>query len=71
MATFKPREVLSILKKLGYSKVRQSGSHIIMHHVQMQRTVIVPMHAKDLKQGTLNSIIKQADSTIEMFIKLK
>jgi predicted RNA binding protein YcfA (HicA-like mRNA interferase family) len=30
MTSFKPREVIKILKKLGYLEKRQAGSHIIM-----------------------------------------
>ncbi|MEK7517368.1 MAG: type II toxin-antitoxin system HicA family toxin [Patescibacteria group bacterium] len=71
MAAFKPREVISILQKLGFIRKRQTGSHVIMYNSNPQRTIPVPMHAKDIKKGLLRSIIKQAESTEQIFLKLK
>lgn len=71
MASFKPREVISILQKLGFIRKRQTGSHAIMHNPSSRKTIPVPMHAKDIKKGLLRSIIKQADSTEKEFLKLR
>lgn len=71
MASFKPREVISILQKLGFIRKRQTGSHVIMNNPSSKRTIPVPMHAKDIKKGLMQSIIKQADSTEKEFLKLK
>jgi predicted RNA binding protein YcfA (HicA-like mRNA interferase family) len=71
MASFRSKEVITILQKLGFTQKRQTGSHLIMYSSSLKRTIPVPMHSKDLKTGTLRSIIKQADSTEEEFLKLK
>lgn len=71
MASFKPKEIVTILQKLGYVKKRQTGSHIIMFHSVSKITIPVPMHSKDVKRGLLLGIIKQANSTEKEFIKLK
>ena len=71
MPSFKSREVISVLQKLGFIQKRQTGSHIIMYNPNSKRTIPVPVHNKDLKTGTLRSIIKQADSKEETFLKLK
>lgn len=71
MASFKPKEVISILQKLGFLKKRQSGSHAVMFHPESQIAISVPMHTKDVKKGLMKSIIKQAKCTEEEFIKLK
>ncbi len=71
MASFKSKEVISILQKLGFIQKRQTGSHLIMYNSVTKRTIPVPMHNKDLKAGTLRSIIKQAESTEKEFLKLK
>lgn len=71
MAAFKPREVISILQKLGFIRKRQTGSHIIMHKRDLRRTIPIPLHTKDIKKGLMRSIIKQADSTEKEFLKLK
>ena len=71
MASFKPKEVISILKKLGYIKKRQTGSHIIMYNAKTKVAIPVPMHTKDVKRGLLLGIAKQASSTEKEFLKLK
>ena len=71
MASFKAREVVKILKKLGYIQKRQTGSHLIMYSPETKRIIPVPIHAGDIKKGLLRGIIKQADSTEKEFLKLK
>lgn len=71
MASFKPKEIVSILQKLGFLKKRQTGSHLVLFHPQSQIVISVPMHTKDVKKGLMKSIIKQANSTEEEFLKFK
>lgn len=71
MASFKPKEIVRILKKLGFMQKRQSGSHLIMYHPEKRRIIPVPMHTKDLKRGLVASVIKQAESTEEEFLQLR
>ena len=71
MASFKPKEVLSILQKLGFVRKRQTGSHVVMYNPNLKVNIAVPIHAKDLKRGLLLGITKQANSSEEEFIKLK
>lgn len=71
MASFKAREIVRILEKLGYIQKRQTGSHVIMFNPSRKRIITVPMHAKELKKGLVRGIIKQAESTEKEFLKLK
>lgn len=71
MASFKPKEIVSVLAKLGFVRKRQSGSHAIMFHPDTKITIPVPVHAKEMKRGLLLGIIKQAKSSEEEFSKLK
>lgn len=71
MASFKPREIIKILQKLGFINKRQSGSHVIMFSPVSKTTIPVPLHKKDVKRGLLLGIIKQANSTEKEFIKLR
>jgi mRNA interferase HicA len=71
MASFKAREIVKILEKLGFVKKRQTGSHLILHNPKRNLTIPVPMHAKELKKGLLKAVIKQAASTEEEFLRLK
>lgn len=56
----KPKEMVKLLKKNGFTEVSQNGSHIKMRNQENGRQVIVPLHNKDLKKGTEQAILKQA-----------
>lgn len=71
MPAFKPKEVISILNKLGFIRKRQTGSHVIMYSPKSGITISVPMHTKDIGRGLLKSIIKNAESSEAEFLKLK
>lgn len=71
MASFKPKEVISILKKLGFTEKRQTGSHLMMYHSGKNKIIPIPIHPRDIKKGLIKGIIKQAESTEKEFIKLK
>lgn len=55
------REILKMLHKDGWYIVNQEGSHISLKHPAKPGKVTVPSHNGDLKPGTLNSILKQAE----------
>ena len=58
-------EALKALERLGFSVTRQAGSHVRM--IRGNRRVTVPMH-RDLVVGTLQSILRQADISVEDFV---
>ncbi|MEA1925314.1 MAG: type II toxin-antitoxin system HicA family toxin [Candidatus Altiarchaeota archaeon] len=50
-----------ILKRRGFSPVRQKGSHIALHKTVDEKTFLVVVPRKSpVKKGTLISILKQA-----------
>jgi predicted RNA binding protein YcfA (HicA-like mRNA interferase family) len=55
-------EVCRALKRLGFEFVRQTGSH--RHFVKEDLHPCVPMH-REIKPKTLQSILKQANITLE------
>ena len=65
-----PSRVVKALKRAGFVKARQTGSHLILWHPQTKRIVSVPIHAKTLKKGLLSGIIKEASLTLEEFLEL-
>lgn len=71
MPAFKPKEVISILTKLGFIKKRQTGSHAIMYSPRLGKTIPVPIHTKDTGKGLVKSIIKNVESSEEEFLRLK
>lgn len=59
LPSIKPQEVIRILKQIGFTKARQTGSHFILVDKENRNIIVVPVHAnKDIKKGTLRSIIK-------------
>jgi predicted RNA binding protein YcfA (HicA-like mRNA interferase family) len=67
----RPAEVIRALEHAGFFVRRVKGSHYVLKHpVKSTLLVIVPLHNRDLKRGTLQSIIKQAGLTIEEFLEL-
>ncbi len=59
------RECLSALQRMGFSVVRQKGSHIVLR--RGSSGCVVPNH-KEIRTGTLSGILKQAGVTPEEFI---
>ena len=65
----KPKEVASILVKLGFEEVRQRGSHKQFRHVD-GRSTTVPFHSnRDISPILLRQIAKDVDLTIDQFIR--
>ncbi len=61
MPAITPKKLLKFLQKRGFYISRQSGSHMLLHHkTNTTKRVTLPIHNKDLKAGTLGSILKQA-----------
>jgi predicted RNA binding protein YcfA (HicA-like mRNA interferase family) len=55
------KDVCEILMKHGFTQVRQRGSHIIMQKQIKASTITVPVpNHKELKLGTLRSIVRQS-----------
>ena len=71
LPTITPKKLIRALEKAGFIFKRQTGSHrSYIHPDRAKKIVTVPFHKKDLKKGTLKSILHQADLTVEEFIKL-
>lgn len=65
----KYRVVENILMKKGFSKRSTKSSHMVFTHPDGRRTV-VPVHNKTLPKGTLHAILRQADISLDEFLKL-
>lgn len=67
----KPRQMVKILEKAGFTVKRQTGSHLILLKTGIKRPITVPLHLKDLPTGTQRAILRQAEITLEEFARLK
>jgi predicted RNA binding protein YcfA (HicA-like mRNA interferase family) len=70
LPTLSGRRVLRALAAAGFTIDRVVGSHhVLVFPGDPARTVTVPVHGgKDLKPGTLRSIIRQAGLTVDEFV---
>jgi predicted RNA binding protein YcfA (HicA-like mRNA interferase family) len=61
-------EVIQRLEKLGFQRVRQRGSHVVLKKETPEGDIgcVVPLH-KELAIGTLRGILKQAKLSVEEF----
>ncbi|MHB1281764.1 MAG: type II toxin-antitoxin system HicA family toxin [Acidithiobacillus sp.] len=58
--------VIRALERLGFAKIRQTGSHVIMR--RGSKGCVVPMHS-EIKAGTLAGVLRQADISPDEFIE--
>lgn len=71
LPVLKPKEVVSILEKLGFEMVRQRGSHQQFRHADGRATT-VPVHgSRDLSPILLRQICKDIRITTDEFLKHK
>ena len=57
-------EIIRALEQLGFLRIRQSGSHVILR--RGSKGCVVPMHA-EVKVGTLAGVLRQAEVSAEEF----
>jgi len=67
----KPRELVSILQKLGFAEVRQKGSHKQFRHPD-GRSTTVPFHSgRDISPLLLKQIARDIHLTVEDLINTR
>ncbi len=59
-------EIQRALERLGFQKLRQSGSHVVMK--RESKGCVVPMHS-EVKIGTLAGLLRQAEVSTEEFMR--
>ena len=60
--------VIRLLRDNGFVEVRRRGSHLVMQKQLPDTTITVPVpDHKELKRGTLASIIRQSQLPRELF----
>ena len=68
LRTFSGKDLCAFLVQYGFVKVRQKGSYVIMQKKTDETTVTVPVpNHKQLKSGTLSSIIRQSQLERSIF----
>lgn len=70
LPSLRSREVIQKLLRAGFVLHHQTGSHQYYRDTK-GHTVCVPVHPRDLKRGTLASIVKQSGLSREDFLVLR
>lgn len=71
LPVYTPKTLIKKLLKLGFVKDHQSGSHLVMYHPITGRRAVIPHHLKDLKKGTLHSLINEAGISRDELLNIK
>ena len=62
------KDVCRILEQNGFLQIRQKGSHIVMQKKTGEATITIPVpNHKEIKIGTLQSIIRQSQLSKTLF----
>jgi predicted RNA binding protein YcfA (HicA-like mRNA interferase family) len=68
LRVFSGAEVCAILSPRGFDEIRRRGSHVVMQKRDGNSTITVPVpNHKELRVGTLHSIIRQSQLPRELF----
>jgi len=63
--------LIKALHKAGFVIDHQTGSHLSMSHPDFaQCFAVIPVHNRDLRKGTLKSILRQANITVDRLVEL-
>lgn len=69
LSGFSYRDIIKILKKLGFEFYRQAaGSHEIWYNPTTNKFTTIPNHTGDMPEGTLRAILKQSGIDVNDFI---
>jgi len=64
------RQIIQNLTRLGFVRLRQKGSHLIMFNPKTRTRTVVPIHpGQTIKKPLLLAIINQAGVSAEEFLK--
>lgn len=69
LPTISGRDCIRVLGKVGFYQKRRESSHVILRRDDPFAQVTVPDH-NALAKGTLRSILRGADLTVDEFVEL-
>jgi len=63
------KKAVKAFEKAGWEVAGQVGSHVVMTKTGMRANLSVPQH-KELSLGTLRALIRNAELTVDEFLRL-
>ncbi|NOT48550.1 MAG: type II toxin-antitoxin system HicA family toxin [Acidobacteria bacterium] len=61
------KDAVRAFERAGWIKIGQVGSHLVMSKPNVRVNLSIPQH-KELAQGTLRALIRNADISVEQFL---
>lgn len=71
LPVLKPREVVAILEALGFTCVRQRGSHLQFRHADGRATTVPDHGGRDISPALLRKVARDIGMTGEEFINAR
>jgi predicted RNA binding protein YcfA (HicA-like mRNA interferase family) len=70
LSGFKYKDVARKLRSFGYAYDRPGkGSHEVWRHVDTGLVILVPHHSRDMPEGTLRGILREAAIDVDEFLR--
>jgi predicted RNA binding protein YcfA (HicA-like mRNA interferase family) len=69
LPALKATEIVRMLERAGFMRVRQTGSHLRLRRGNL--AVTVPLHSGDVPEMVVRSILRQAQLTADEFLALR
>lgn len=70
LGSYRGEQVVKVFQLAGWSIARVRSSHVILEREGFVATLSVPVHkGKNVKRGTLRDLIKDAELSVEEFLK--
>ena len=70
LGSYRGEQVVKAFQRAGWSIARVRSSHVILEREGFVATLSVPVHkGKNVKRGTLRDLIKDAELSVEEFLK--
>ena len=66
----RPSDLALIAQRLGFLFDRQRGSHAVFLRAADRKRVVIPMHNRDLKPGTLHGLLEDMGLSRDELIEL-
>ena len=70
MPMLKPRDLIRVLRQLGFTKTRQAGSHAFYVHPDGRATVVSIHGGEDIGRGLLRKMLRDIEILPDEFLNL-
>lgn len=65
------KKIIKVLRKAGFVKDRQKGSHLVLVNLKTKARTVIPIHSgKTIKKPLVKAIINDAKLSVEDFLKM-